>query len=133
MDGLVAVSNHLCRRAGAAPSRQRLAKTGRRVEGSLASVQRAGLCTGRGDPREKTANLMMLGYEPTRPCSDRHGAGRVRAQVLPDVAPTARTQQQVMGRLERTWKRSIVRVRLAIPVICSHAWDGREGAWKLPL
>jgi hypothetical protein len=45
---------------------------------------------------------VKLGYEPTRPCSDRRGAGRVRAQVLPDVAPTARTQQGT-DKLERTW------------------------------
>lgn len=36
MDGLVAVSDRLCRRVGAAPSRQRLAKTGGRAgRGSL--------------------------------------------------------------------------------------------------
>lgn len=144
MDGLVAVSDRLCRRVGAAPSRQRLAKTGRRAgRGSLwfpcsgqdsgsrleGISMSSGVSMGSGEARGETGKLLKLnlGYEPTRPCSDGRGAGRVRAQVLPDVAPTARTQRETEWNEPGSAVSSASASMLAIPAIHTGPRPGPGG------
>lgn len=86
MDGLVAVSDRLCRRVGAAPSRQRLAKTGRRAgRGSLwfpcsgqdSGSRLEGISMGSGEARGETGKLLTLEtWDTSRPGRVRTGAAR---------------------------------------------------------